>query len=169
MNDIRVIDRSGYIHAINQCTASPKLLHHVHEFHASSNVSCRTLPLLLSLLLPRRFRLQLQSVNPPLTAHLLLQQSVDQAMPRRLHFRLERGGRNRDTSPQQGLESISCLGTWWTAESRRERQGSGYALEMRLLGGDALHRNVVRVEVGVVADDEGGGGEGVGELYIITV
>lgn len=52
------------------------------------------------------------------------------------------------------------MGYWCTAESREQRVDEkdkavegGYALEMRLLGGDALHRGVVGVEVGVVADD----------------
>lgn len=41
------------------------------------------------------------------------------------------------------------------------------ALEMSLSRGHALHRGVVRMQVGVVADDEGARGEGVGYLYAV--
>lgn len=93
--------------------------------------------------------------------HLVLQQCVDHAVSRRLWLRLEGLRSNRDT-----IVSTSELDNPLKVQRKEARQ---HRLEMRLFGCVPLHRGVVRMEMGIIADNQGGRREGGRQLSKQTI
>lgn len=87
-------------------------------------------------------------MDATLATHLLLQQTIDHTMARRLGLRLERGRGNRHTRRK------------YKSDQHVSREdGRIDELEMGFFRSRSAHGVMMCVQMRIIADDEGGGGE----------
>jgi len=87
--------------------------------------------------------------------HLVLEQGVDHAVSRRLRLRFEGVRSNCDTMRKHmGVRTKRFIAQNSEKGTKQDR------LEMRFFGCAPLHRRVVRMEMRVVANNQGGRREG---------